>query len=118
MTGFKRQLTEPVRGALRAGVLVLILGLPRLGAGNDLPTTNVPALKASNSTPGPLPTTYEGPGPQPKVGASRETALGETWGDHSYMDCLANAATPMIARSTTLTLNSRPVPARIPLKTS
>lgn len=59
--------------------------LPGLCAGNETNATPEPALKASDSNPGPQPTTYEGPGPQPKVGAAADTATGETWGDHSYV---------------------------------
>ena len=59
--------------------------MPGISKGKETGTTNQPGVKASESTPGPQPTTYEGPGPQPKVGASEETVTGETWGDHSYL---------------------------------
>lgn len=76
----------PVLRALVAGVLLFGLWLPLVSAGSEPGATNAPALKSSEATPGSRPTTYEGTGPQPKVGASKETALGEEWGKHySYV---------------------------------
>ncbi len=69
-----------------ACALAVVTLMPGLTVGNDTPSTNAPALKASNSNPGPLPTTYEGSGPQPKVGTAEETVVGEMWGEHySYV---------------------------------
>jgi hypothetical protein len=59
--------------------------LPMMSAGTEAESTNVPAMKASNSNPGPRPTTYEGTGRQPKVGVAEESTAGEMWGDHSYV---------------------------------
>lgn len=75
---------------LVAGILVSVMLMPRMsaGVGKEFESTTEPKpevpMKASNSTPGPRPTTYEGSGPQPKVGVSEETVTGETWGDNSY----------------------------------
>ena len=81
-----RNETLPVnRSWVAAGALAIVMLMPGLSVGDDSPSTNLPALKASNSTPGPRPTTYEGSGPPPKVGRSEETPMGETWGDHSYV---------------------------------
>lgn len=71
--------------SLAAGVVAIVMLMPGISAGKEAGTTNEPAIKASESTPGPQPTTYEGPGPQPKVGVSETTVTGETWGDHSYV---------------------------------
>jgi hypothetical protein len=69
-----------------AGVLAIVMLMSMMSVVKGAESTNEPALKASNSNPGPRPTTYEGPGPQPKVGSSEETALGEVWGNHySYV---------------------------------
>jgi len=57
--------------------------MPGISVASESGSTNAPALKSSEATPGPRPTTYEGTGAQPKVGASTETALGEEWGKHS-----------------------------------
>jgi hypothetical protein len=95
----RKSQTNPLHHILVvAGILAIVMLMPTLSVGEDSPmympktsvskespSTNVPAMKASNSNPGPRPTTYEGPGPQPKVGVSEETAMGETWGDHSYV---------------------------------
>lgn len=63
--------------SLRAGlawVLASMLLVPGMSRGN-----------ASDSTPGPGRTTYDGPGPESKVGHPEETLTGEIWGDHSYV---------------------------------
>lgn len=70
---------------LVTGGLALGLLLPRQSEGLDPTTTNIPTLKASESNPGPRPTTYEGTGPQPIVGASDKTVTGEKWGKSSYV---------------------------------
>lgn len=67
------------------GFLAIVMFMPVMSAGEESQSTNVPAMKASNSNPGPRPTTYEGPGPQPKVGVSEDTVVGEVWGDYSYL---------------------------------
>ena len=67
------------------GIIALCLFGPLICVGQETDATVAPAVKASDSTPGPEPTTYEGPGPQPEVGAQEETAVGETWGDKSYV---------------------------------
>ena len=77
--------TDSMRPLLAACILACVILGNDLTMGGEPPATNLPALKASNSKPGPLPTTYEGPGPQPKVGASEETGMGETWGNRSYV---------------------------------
>lgn len=78
--------TTPGRLLLVVGILFIVMIMPGSSVGQGVESTNtIPFLKASNSTPGPLPTTYEGSGPQPKVGVSEETVTGETWGDHSYL---------------------------------
>ena len=79
-----RRAIDPARSSLAAVVMAILL-MPRPSVGNEPQATNEPALKASESTPGPRPTTYEGSGPPPKVGASKETAMGETWGNRSYV---------------------------------
>ena len=70
---------------IMAGALAVVIVMPTMSAGSDAQSSNVPVLKASNSTPGPRLTTYEGSGPQPRVGASESTAMGETWGDSSFI---------------------------------
>ena len=84
-----RRKTDPVHSSLVAGLLAIVILTPGMSVGKEpestAQSTNIPALKASNSTPGPRPTTYEGSGPQPKVGLSEKTVTGETWGDHSYV---------------------------------
>jgi len=85
-----------------AGILAFVILMPGMSVGKEpesvAQSTNLPALKASNSNPGPRPTTYEGHGPQPEVGASKETALGETWGDHrSYIIPFLEIATFEVA---------------------
>lgn len=67
------------------GVIAIIMLMPGMSMGQKSESTNEPAMKASEANPGPRPTTYEGPGPQPKVGSSEETVVGEMWGDHSYL---------------------------------
>jgi hypothetical protein len=83
------RIAEHVQIPLVAGVLATLMLVPSMSVGKEFESaaqsTNEPALKASECTPGPRPTTYEGSGPPPKVGASEETATGETWGDHSYV---------------------------------
>ncbi|MCF7864615.1 MAG: DUF3943 domain-containing protein [Kiritimatiellales bacterium] len=77
---------NPVHGLLLATVtLVIALATPAMGADDATSSTNEPALKLSESNPGSQPTTYEGPGAQPEVGAPEETATGETWGERSYV---------------------------------
>ena len=66
-----------------AGVLAIVMFMPMMSVCKGSESTNEPALKASESNPGPRPTTYEGPGPQPKVGVSEESVVGEMWGDYS-----------------------------------
>ncbi|MBA4388906.1 MAG: DUF3943 domain-containing protein [Verrucomicrobia bacterium] len=68
-----------------AGVLAFVILMPMISLGDDSDPKTKPALKVSESNPGPQATTYEGPGRQPKVGLTDETVLGETWGDHSYV---------------------------------
>ena len=80
-----RRKTDHVHSSLVAGALAVAMLMPVVSSGAEAQSTNEPALKASESNPGARPTTYEGPGPQPKVGASEETAMGETWGDRSYV---------------------------------
>ena len=80
---------------LVAGVFGIIMLLPRMSRGEEFqstaPSTNEPALKASESNPGPRATTYEGSGPQPEVGFSEGTVIGETRGDHSSRCFTASA---------------------------
>lgn len=76
---------DHVYSLLVAGVIAIVMLMPRMSVGKEAESNSVPALKASESNPGPRTTTYEGPGPQPKVGSSEETATGETWGDHSFI---------------------------------
>lgn len=75
-----------VRVACVFGIIML---MPTMGVGEQVESapasTDEPALKASEANPGARPTTYEGPGPQPEVGVSQDTSMGETWGDHSYL---------------------------------
>jgi hypothetical protein len=81
-----------------AGLAVVML-MPRMsgGVGKEFESTAEPkpkaTMKASESTPGPRPTTYEGSGPPPKVGVAEETATGETWGDRSYVIPLLEVVT-------------------------
>lgn len=81
---FRPGIFEGVHRSLVAGVLVIVMLMPGMSAGSEPGSKDVPAMKASESTPGPRPTTFEGPGPQPKVGAAQETGAGEMWGDSSY----------------------------------
>ncbi len=75
------------------GVCALVMLLPTRSVASESGATNAPALKSSEATPGPRPTTYEGPGPQPKVGSSEKTATGETWGERSYVIPLVEVVT-------------------------
>ncbi|OGV69460.1 MAG: hypothetical protein A2283_16375 [Lentisphaerae bacterium RIFOXYA12_FULL_48_11] len=77
--------TDYVHSLLVTGALAIVMLMPMMSAGDESVSNAVPTMKASESKPGPLPTTYEGPGPQPKVGLSEETVAGEMWGDHSYV---------------------------------
>ena len=65
-------------------VLAIATPVPVMGAENATQSTNEPAMKLSESNPRSRPTTYEGPGLQPEVGALEETATEETWGERSY----------------------------------
>ena len=77
--------SSPRHVLMAAGILAAVMVVPGMSADKGPQSTNEPAMKASESTPGPRPTTYEGSGPQPKVGASEESMAGEMWGDHSYV---------------------------------
>ena len=78
-----------VHSMLASGLILHMLIMPSMGVGKEFESTAepkpAPALKASESTPGLRPTTYEGSGPPPQVGVPEETATGETWGDRSYV---------------------------------
>jgi hypothetical protein len=76
--------TARVYGSLVTYILAAVVFMPRVSEGKDPESTNEPAMKVSESNPGPRPTTYEGAGQPPKVGVAEETVVGEMWGDHSY----------------------------------
>ncbi|MCE9614459.1 MAG: DUF3943 domain-containing protein [Lentisphaerae bacterium] len=75
-----------IRGSrVRIGLLVAVMLLPRVGKAQGPAPAAEPSTKASDATPGPRVTSYEGAGPQPRVGVAEETVTGESWGDYSYV---------------------------------
>lgn len=67
------------------GVITILLLRPGMSAGQASQSTNEPAVKKSETAPTTPPNAYAGPGPQPKIGVSDKTPVGEMWGDHSYL---------------------------------